>query len=90
MGIDDLRLPTTRGNAEHLYGRVWTDMEELRPWVVLLDRPRRLGGDRPGPGPRLIFRGAGEEWAWPIPRSVHLEDLGDEVLKGYLELARAG
>ncbi|HZD05289.1 MAG TPA: hypothetical protein VE173_10235 [Longimicrobiales bacterium] len=89
MGMWQGQWPAAVGASDHLYGRVWTDRKELRPWVVLLDPPPSFAGRRRHQPPRLIFRGAGEEWAWPVQPSVRLEDLDDEALRGYLERARA-
>lgn len=80
------RWPAGEKTAGDLFGRVWTDLEELKPWVVLLRRP--LGLLQEDVGPMLVFRGANEEFQLRVNRETQLENLDDGVLRGYLRLAR--
>jgi hypothetical protein len=80
------RWPGGLNTAGDLLGRVWTDLEELKPWVVLLRRPAEFAERQAGP--TLVFRAADEEFQLPVNRDTHLEDLDDRVLRGYLRLAR--
>jgi len=80
------RWPAGEETGGDLFGRVWTDLEELKPWVVLLRRP--LGLLQEDVGPTLVFRAADEEFQLRVNRETQLEDLDDGVLRGYLRLAR--
>ena len=80
------RWPTVRDAVEGLYGRVWTDLEELKPWVVLLRQPDGIVQE--GSSPTLVFRAGTEEFHLSVNQDIHLEDLDDGILRGYLHLAR--
>ena len=86
MGTFERRWPAEGPGAEDQFGRVWTDLEELKPWVVLLRRP--YGFSDKG-GSTLVFRAANEEFTLPVSKDTHLEELGDDTLRSFLRLARA-
>lgn len=86
MGSVTKRWPVDGSPLGDQFGRVWTDLEELKPWVVLLRRPY---GSSDKTGSTLVFRAADEEFTLPVSAETHLEELGDELLRSYLRLARA-